>query len=313
MSPSWQKQKILAFLNTNLMDFNVETEQVVDDISDVVYRFKESMSCDMYVCGFCGEEKPTPSLIWFRCICGGAGYCSKSCQRKDWERSHDKLCATIPLWRAALSGDPGAVVEALKRKNVRVNFEHPKFGMNAVMVCTIKDHPGCLMLLIENGASFEKPSPYGLYPVHTACAEDSPNCLLLLLASGADVNKPTTDMTDTMPIGVCCARGHVRCLSICLVSGADPDRAGQNNGTAARGACQFGYDKCLMMLIYHGANVEVVRNGQIPSPLDYAFSNKHRECIGLLLAEGATFIDGLFVTESAYVQVCNSLCRCSVL
>lgn len=290
------------------MDFHTATEQqVYEDVDDAVDEFEDWMKkLNPNVCGFCGEDKPTPSFHWYSCVCRGAGYCSKLCQKNDWDQSHKSLCSTIPLWRATFSGDLASVLVALQRKHVRVNLEHPLFGMNAASICIIKENPACLLLLVENGASIERPNLYGLSPVHMACSVNSPNCLLLLLASGADVDKQTSDIAESSAVAICCVKGNVRCLSICLVAGANPDLVGRNNCSAARGACQFGYHKCLQMLISHGADVEVVRNNQSPSPLDYAFSNKHHACIGLLLAEDATFTEGMFVTEPEYVQVCDA-------
>ena len=291
----------------NIVILDMEETDHYEDIDDVTDELDDWMKkLDPNVCGFCRKDKPTPSIQWYSCVCGGAGYCCKLCQKNDWDRSHKTFCAMIPLWRATLLGDLASVLVALQRKHVRVNLEHPLFGMNAVSICIIKEHPACLLLLIENGASIELSNPYGMSPVHMACSVNSPNCLLLLLASGADVDKRTSDIAESSAVAICCVKGNVRCLSICLVAGANPDQVGQNNSSAARGACQFGYHKCLQMLISQGADVEVVRNNQSPSPLDYAFSNKHHACIGLLLAEGATFIDGMFVTEPEYVQVCDA-------
>lgn len=252
---------------------------------------------DCNVCGSCKKRKTTP---WFICICGAVGYCSKTCQREQWSL-HKMYCATIPLFQACISGNPNNIRSALKRPGVKIDLGEPLCGLTPACICTIKGFCECLTVLIEHGASVCEPAGNGFSPVHLACLGDKPRCLEVLARNQADMNVKTASYN---PATICCVRGHVECLYICLNSGADPNQLAINNNTAVHAACQFGYSKCLQLLISRGADLGSRRHTMSPSPIDYALLCKHPACVGLLLAKGVYLnLDSTAVVENSFKLV----------
>ena len=81
-------------------------------------------------------------------------------------------------------------------------------------------------------------------------------------------------------------RGHDKCLVLLVQSGADVNHQGMFGDTALVEAAQGGYVKCVELLIQAGANVNMQdHNGQ--TAVYYAARFGYMECVKMLISAGA--------------------------
>ena len=103
-----------------------------------------------------------------------------------------------------------------------------RFGLTALHISAIHDHPAYIPVLVAAGANVNAraASASGHTPLHSAANKrgESLACIAALLAAGADPNLTTLEMGRT-PLHFAATRGDVRGVAALLAAGADTEVA----------------------------------------------------------------------------------------
>ncbi len=111
-------------------------------------------------------------------------------------------------------------------------------------------------------------------------------CVNMLVAAGANVNF-ARETDGKSPLIVAAVAGHLECIRILLARGADTEARSNFGNTAALLASFEGHTQVLSLLLSSGAHPSVRNTPHARTPLHYAASGGHVECVKLLLAAGA--------------------------
>lgn len=110
----------------------------------------------------------------------------------------------------------------------------------------------------------------------------------LLLAAGADPSLANSEMgDDNTPLHHCCAKGQAALVEVLLQTGKlNVNRPGPGGFTALHLAARRGSQRCVELLLAHGADVAAV-TAVGKTPLDLALTNKREAIAELLQGAGA--------------------------
>ena len=230
-------------------------------------------------------------------LCGVGSYCCQAHCDAHWAR-HGSLCSelrggpgSVPnLYNACLNGKLEELTKMLQqRPRLDVNWATPDTGTTAAYVAAREGHDTCLSLLRQHSADLSKPRKEGGWaPIHATCWHGRYTCLMTLcLDQGVDVNLRIADTAGQTPAMLCCSNGMVKCLAVLLDRQPDLTLVNGNGHTAAHKACVYNQVKCLQLLIKRGC-VDIAGQDRYGfTLLDVARMYGHRDCVDLLLENGA--------------------------
>ena len=230
-------------------------------------------------------------------LCGVATYCCQAHCDAHWAR-HGSLCSelrggpgSVPnLYNACLNGQHEELTKMLQqRPRLDVNWATPDTGTTAAYAAAREGHDKCLSLLRQHSADLSKPRKEGGWaPIHAACWHGRYTCLMTLcLDQGVDVNLRIADTAGQTPAMLCCSNGMVKCLAVLLDRQPDLTLVNGNGHTAAHKACVYNQVKCLQLLIKRGCVDIAGQDRYGRTLLDVARMYGHRDCVDLLLENGA--------------------------
>ncbi|KAF9436755.1 phosphate system positive regulatory protein pho81 [Entomortierella beljakovae] len=170
---------------------------------------------------------------------------------------------------------------------------------------------------VENGLSPESTDVYGRQPLHYVSMYGYSDCATYLLSLG--VSMSATDHDGFQPLIYSIMNGHTKTVEIFLSNHVEIETAKEGDPIPLSLACHYGHEDIAMMLINHGANLLAsnadgleplhitCREGHIRltktltkrgarldqedkymcwTPLFYAASEGHVECVRILLEAG---------------------------
>ena len=189
-------------------------------------------------------------------------------------------------------------------------------------------HISITKLLLDHGADIEIYDRWHVRPLHTAAHNGNLEMLKLLLDRGADINSAGGDPgrrikgsaiqdaayrgdirmvqyliergagIDMYGLGLpnalqnAASKGHITLIKFLLSAGAELESDG-GHGTALQSAIAGDQPDIVLLLLEHGANLDLVGEGRdrktesLPSPLLHATMEGHMEIVKLLLEHGA--------------------------
>ena len=160
---------------------------------------KISLKCNNSLC----EKNWT-----LRCsACKSVGYCSKECQKIDWQQGHKAACKLI-------------VVETKKKKKQQGRREFLNAVTNEDMVA-VKNYVEVLDVTPEELNWREW--MYGFSPIWIAAQYGHLVLVKYLVEHGADVNMAI--FNGATAVSVAAEKGHVAVIRYLLEQGADKDKA----------------------------------------------------------------------------------------
>ncbi|KAI7826615.1 hypothetical protein BC939DRAFT_501788 [Gamsiella multidivaricata] len=141
-----------------------------------------------------------------------------------------------------------------------------------------------LRLGVEHGLSPESTDVYGRRPLHYVSMYGYADCATYLLSLGASTT--ATDHDGFQPLIYSVMNGHTMCVEIFLVNGTEIEASKEGDPIPLSLACHYGHEDIAMMLISRGANV-LASNADGLEPLHITSREGHTRLTKTLVARGA--------------------------
>lgn len=157
-------------------------------------------------------------------------------------------------------------------------------GKTALSWAAVKGHESAATTLLERRASSNTADNNSLTPLHYATICGSKIMISLLLDNGAETE--TKDSLGRTPLFLAATQGQMSAVEFLLKRGADANtQIGGYQSTLLQLAAAEGNDALLVLLLDHGADIEMGHDGW--TPLFYATSLSHTKTCRALLSRGA--------------------------
>ncbi|KAF9580672.1 phosphate system positive regulatory protein pho81 [Lunasporangiospora selenospora] len=141
-----------------------------------------------------------------------------------------------------------------------------------------------LKLGVEHGASPESTDVYGRRPLHYVSMYGHADCATYLLSMKASMT--ATDHDGFRPLIYSVMNGHTNCVKIFLAHGVEIEACQEGDPIPLSLACQYGHEDIAMMLIGRGANV-IASNADGLEPLHITCREGHTRLARTLTTRGA--------------------------
>lgn len=176
-----------------------------------------------------------------------------------------------PLLQAIRDGRE-AVVRVLLRYNAKKRAKL-RSGNSTVAEACWRKHFSIARILIEAGSHVDTRDLQRSTPLFKAVSKGEVDFVRWAIGRGADVNAKNKD--DLTPLYVACERGHLEMVTLLLEAGASHQmRLPQSNWTPLAIASNGGRNKCVKVLMQHGADPNIKAHFQ-HTPLAEACYNGH--------------------------------------
>ena len=185
-----------------------------------------------------------------------------------------------PLHLGVISGNTAAV-KLFIRNNADLD-SLDREGHSAVHWAVVCSQAEILKTLCESGAHTDTPDNQGAYPLHYATsAQDNTEILETFLEYHEDLN--VTDKDGRTPLMWAASCGATSCVAVLLSRGADLAHRDKESLAAVHCAAAGGWGGVVEQLVGAGQDVVDMRDVSGSSPLFYAASSGHVECVATLL------------------------------
>ena len=186
-------------------------------------------------------------------------------------------------------GDPVKLKKLLDTKKYDVNTTY--FGSTALHWAAHEGNTECIeLLLTQENVIIDSFCKDNRTPLAIASRKGHVGCLELLAKAGADVNLKTQWGESALSKAV--SNNNYSCLETLIKFGAQIESQNTWQETPLWTACDKGFTLCAQKLIQCNTNVNT-QNQLGHSALHRAVAGRHRECVELLVANGAKIPDTL--------------------
>ncbi|KAK9761041.1 phosphate system positive regulatory protein pho81 [Basidiobolus ranarum] len=157
-------------------------------------------------------------------------------------------------------------------------------GFNPLIYAVINGHTKCVELFLERGAEIEpRPTNNGHIPLLLACQYGHKDIATLLLSKGAKI---IPNSEGLYPLHLTSREGHVMLSKLLVENGAQLDTTDTFHGwTPIFYATSEGHEECVRILLDAGCKVNV-RDDSGATPIFYGAIEGHAKCVKMLLEAG---------------------------
>ncbi|RHZ82191.1 hypothetical protein Glove_112g42 [Diversispora epigaea] len=142
-----------------------------------------------------------------------------------------------------------------------------------------------MKLCVENNVKVDCSDVYGRKPLHYVCMYGHSDAATYLLSQGADCE--SCDHDGFSPLIYAVTNGHTKCVEILLEKGAhmEPAEKGDHNHIPLSLACQYGHKDIALLLLAKGA--QIIPDAEGLSSLHLTAREGHHEILKILTEHGA--------------------------
>ncbi|KAG0308647.1 phosphate system positive regulatory protein pho81 [Dissophora globulifera] len=199
-----------------------------------------------------------------------------------------------PLHYAAMFGYADCATYLLSLGASLVAKDHD--GFQPLIYSVVGGHTRCVEIFLNNGVDTEAYESGDPIPLSLACHYGHEDIAMLLISRGANLIASNADGLE--PLHITCREGHTRLTEMLTLKGA---RLNQEDKymcwTPLFYAASEGHVDCVMILLQAGCSVKVLdEHGK--TPIYYAASEGHSGCVDLLVdaggkAEGGAMLEAV--------------------
>ena len=191
----------------------------------------------------------------------------------------------VALLAGCLFGRP-KLVKKLVKKGVSVSAADTE-GRSALHLAAFSGNLETVRCLVKHSANVNAwDTVQSTTPLICAAAVSSPEIVSFLITSGADVNAGF-DPSDETALHYAVRANSYACAELLLKANARTSGASARSETPLHVAADYGFDKCLGLLLEHGAPVDLVCGTACKTALHLAAEDGSVGCARLLHDHGA--------------------------
>ncbi len=209
-------------------------------------------------------------------------------RERSWVRHEENIDATrdhhhTALHLAVLNGH-GKCAQILLDHGADINALLDK-GKTLLHVLTRSGPINSLQVLLDRGLAVDAKDDNGWTALHVAAFTGRMDFLELLLKHNASL-LDATDNGGSTPLHMAALAGNARCVEWLLHRQANVNCRNNRNLSPLSSAAHQGYPECVKLLLAHGAGFIEATTEPGWSPLHSATDQGHVECVELLLGAG---------------------------
>ncbi|KAI1313852.1 phosphate system positive regulatory protein pho81 [Mortierella claussenii] len=192
-----------------------------------------------------------------------------------------------PLHYVSMYGHADCATYLLSMKASMSATDHD--GFRPLIYSIMNGHTKCVEIFLANNAEIEANQEGDPIPLSLACHYGHEDIAMMLIGRGANVIACNADGLE--PLHITCREGHTRLAKTLTTRGARLDQEDKYMcWTPLFYAASEGHAECVKILLEAGCNVSVVDElGK--TPIYYAASEGHADCVELLVEAGGK-VDG---------------------
>ncbi|GAB0088274.1 Transient receptor potential channel pyrexia [Sergentomyia squamirostris] len=198
--------------------------------------------------------------------------------------AHNQRDINTALLLAIWHQRPSYVVTLLNESNADPNTSDLKGRTPLHLSCSRGDFFTTKVLLRHGAKAHQWDDNLKATPLHCAASAGSAECIQLLLRNGAQLN---AGIERRSALHYAVQGNIVHCVQTLLQYGANPNTPQVYTETPLHVAASLGYDKCMKLLLEHGADVRSQFGKRRLTALHLAAEDDYTECVRLLLDAGA--------------------------
>ena len=141
--------------------------------------------------------------------------------------------------------------------------------------------------MLDHQAKVDVQNNYGATPLHILAQHIMPDLITLMLDNGADRNALDKDLETPLTLAV--KARNVENVDR-LITEENINKPNIHLDTALHIACKNGFSEIVDLLILHNADIHV-KNEDGNAPIHIATIYKHKECVEILIDNGADFLE----------------------
>ncbi|KAI8363658.1 hypothetical protein B0O80DRAFT_434224 [Mortierella sp. GBAus27b] len=187
-----------------------------------------------------------------------------------------------PLHYVSMYGHADCATYLLSLKTSMTATDHDGFG--PFIYSVMNGHTKCVEIFLAHRAEVEASREGDPIPLSLACHFGHDDIALMLIERGSDLHASNADGLE--PLHITCREGHARLTRILTTRGARVDQEDKYMcWTPLFYAASEGHVECVNILLEAGCNINVLdEHGQ--TPIYYAASEGHADCVELLVQAG---------------------------
>ncbi|KAF9428742.1 phosphate system positive regulatory protein pho81 [Podila epigama] len=184
-------------------------------------------------------------------------------------------------------------------------------GFRPLIYSVMNGHTKCVEIFLANNAEIEASQEGDPIPLSLACHYGHEDIAMMLIGRGANVIASNADGLE--PLHITCREGHTKLAKTLTTRGARLDQEDKYMcWTPLFYAASEGHVDCVRILLEAGCNVNVVDElGK--TPIYYAASEGHADCVELLIAAGGVVEGKPAPSEDTIMQTPAPLTATSML
>lgn len=204
-----------------------------------------------------------------------------------------------PLHYVSMYGHADCATYLLSMKASMEATDHD--GFRPLIYSIMNGHTKCVEIFLANDVGIEASSEGEPIPLSLACHYGHEDIAMMLIGRGANVIASNADGLE--PLHITCREGHTRLAKTLTTRGARLDQEDKYMcWTPLFYAASEGHFECVKILLEAGCNVNVVDElGK--TPIYYAASEGHADCVELLVEAGGKVEGKSNAHEDAVMEI----------